>query len=204
MSGYLNLEYMFLEGAGQYGFPEIEGMNFIPDMKHWIEFDYAKRTTKDRANTGIHFFEFDHKFARLWAQPNSYIKLLSEFGCIVSPDFSMYRDMPKAIQIFNKYRNHWLAAYWQTKGMNVIPNIGWSTPDNYDWQFDGYPKHSVVAVSNVGCMKEKEARELFMQGYTEMLNRLEPKEILFFAHTFGDFEGNVHYIRYSMDKENQR
>lgn len=201
MSQYLNLEYMFLDGEGKYNIPAIEGVKEIRDMRNWIEFDYAKRTTKKRDETGVHFFELDYKFQRLWEQPNKYIELLSQFGCVLSPDFSMYRDMPLAIQIFNKYRNHWLASFWQSHGITVIPNIGWSTPENYDWQFDGYPKHSIVAVSNIGCAKENEAKRLFKQGYDEMMNRLEPSEILFFSRTFGEFEGNVHYIRCSMDRK---
>jgi hypothetical protein len=115
----------------------------------------------------------------------------------------MYTDFPKAVQIWNKYRNHWLAAYWQSKGMLVIPNIGWTTPDNYDWQFDGYPKNSIVAVSNIGCMRDNEYKAYFMQGYEEMLKRLEPKEILMFTRTFDVFDGNVRYIRCRTVREDQ-
>lgn len=205
MSQFLNLENMFVDGVGEYGFPEIEGRQTCPDMRHWIEFDYAKRTTKDRGNTGIHFYEWDDKFQRVWAQPNSYLNLLKQFGLVIMPDFSMYRDFPKAIQIFNKYRNHWLAAYWQMNGIQVIPDIGWSTPDNYDWQFDGYPKNSIVSVSTVGCLREKEAKELFIQGWNEMLKRLEPKEILLFTNSFNiELDGNIHFIRHILNKEDQR
>lgn len=200
MSAFENLEFMFIDGDGPYGFPMLSPTYETPDMNNWIEFDYAKRTTKDREHTGIHFFEYDCKFMRLWDTPNKYINLLSQFGCMIQTDYSMYRDMPKAMQIWNKYRNHWLAVYYQRQGIQVIPNIGWSTPDNYDWQFDGYPKNSVVAVSNVGCMREKEARELFNRGYNEMIDRLEPSEILMFAHKMDDYKGNVRWIHYSMDK----
>lgn len=124
MSEYLNLEYMFIEGVGKYDIPEIQGMPQAPDMQNWIEFDYAIRTTKRREQTGIHFWEWDSKFARLWNTPTKYLDLLKQFGCVLSTDFSMYRDMPRAIQIFNKYRNHWLSAYWQSQGITVIPQIG--------------------------------------------------------------------------------
>ena len=39
-------------------------------------------------------------------------------------------------------------------------------------------------------------RKLFNDGYNEMLTRLQPKEVLFYAHTFDDYKGPVHYIRY--------
>lgn len=203
MSAYENLEYRFTDGVGQYEFPEIIGMDKCPNIDDWIEFDYAMRTKKNRERTGLHFYEYDCKFVRLWNMPDKYLPLLQQFGCLLQPDFSMFTDFPKAVQIWNKYRNHWLAAYWQSKGMKVIPNIGWSTPDNYDWQFDGYPKHSVVAVSNIGCMRDNEYKQYFMQGYQEMLKRLEPSEILMFTRTFDEFEGNVRYIRCRTVREDQ-
>ena len=56
---------MFVEGEGEYNFPSILPTKEIPDVKNWIEFDYAKRTTKNRAETAIHFFEFDAHFERV-------------------------------------------------------------------------------------------------------------------------------------------
>lgn len=194
---------MFLGGVGEYGFPEVPAIYELPRIDDWIEFDYAKRIIKDRDKLGIHFFEFDNKFCRVWDYPERYTELLIQYGCVLQTDFSMYRDMPKAMQIWNKYRNHWLAQYWSRNGITVIPQIGWSTPDNYDWQFDGYPKGSIIAVSNVGCMKDKEARRLFNQGYEEMLKRLEPQEILMFAHTMDDYKGNVRFIKYNLAKGEQ-
>ena len=108
----------------------------------------------------------------------------------------MYVDFPKAVQIFNHYRKHWCAAYWQEQGLTVIPTISWGEKDSWDWCFDGEPEGSVVAVSNVGCMKNKEGRKLFLDGYNEMLTRLQPKEVLFYAHVFDDYKGPVRYIRY--------
>ena len=87
MSQFLNLENMFVEGEGEYNFPSILPTKEIPDVKNWIEFDYAKRTTKNRAETAIHFFEFDAHFERVWANPNKYLSLLSQFKCVLSPDF---------------------------------------------------------------------------------------------------------------------
>lgn len=143
----------------------------------WIPFNFAK-TAKEKKNKGIHFFVDDYQFIRLWNRPNDYIDLLSQFGAVLSPDFSIYSDMPMAMQIYNHYRNHWLAAYWQRLGITVIPTIGWSTPESYEWCFDGDPENSIVAISTVGTQKNKKSKELFDQGYNEMLNRLQPNQII--------------------------
>lgn len=205
MSVYENLEYMMYEGVGEYEFPAMYAEHELPEITKWVEFDYSTRERGDLKKKGIHFFEHDRKFTRIWSSPMRYIELLKRYGCIIQPDFSMYRDFPKAVQIMNHYKNQWLGRYWQDEGMAVIPNIGWSTPDNYDWQFDGYPTHSIVAVSRVGCGKENRAKELFLQGYQEMLDRLQPEKVLLFANTknIGSVElpGEFEHIKLNFLKE---
>ena len=45
----------------------------------------------------------------------------------------------------------WCGAYWQSKGLTVIPTISWSTPSSYDFCFDGVEENSIVAVGMIGC-----------------------------------------------------
>ena len=81
-------------------------------------------------------------------------------------------------------------------GIKVIPTIEWGTKDSYSWCFDGVPEDSIVAVSNVGCMNNKEHRRLFMDGWNEMLVRLQPRKILLFAQKLDDYKGNWEHIPY--------
>lgn len=57
--------------------------------------------------------------------------------------------------------------------VNVILTISWSTPDSFEWCFDGEPMGGVVAVSSVGATKSKLNKQLFIAGYNAMLERLE-------------------------------
>lgn len=66
-------------------------------------------------------------------------------------------------------------------GIKVIPTICWSDEVSYNYCFDGEPKNSIVAVSSVGTQKSNKGKELFLQGYNEMLERLEPTQIIFTA-----------------------
>lgn len=183
------------KGVGEFDIPEIQPVYDCP-ASFWLGFNYVKTTHKATPHTGVHFFLDDYQFERVWNSPNTYVPYLKKFSCVLSPDFSLYADFPKAVQIFNHYRKHWLAAYWQEQGMTVIPTIAWSTPDSFEWCFDGEPVGGIVAVSNVGCMRNKEVAQAFEEGYNEMLDRLQPKEVLFYAHTFGNYKGPVRYIRY--------
>ena len=121
--------------------------------------------------------------------------MLSSFRYVMSPDFSTYTDFPKALQIYNHFRKHWVGAYMQLHGIDVIPTISWSTPDSFEWCFDGEPAGGVVAVSSVGVMNREKCRELFMLGYNEMLKRLEPETILFYGAVPEECEGNIIRLR---------
>lgn len=190
---YENLNRRIFNGVGEYGIPQIQPENIdLPD--EFIGFNYAK-TTKDRENKGVHFFIDDYQFQRLWNNPDRYLDMLTQFRCVMTPDFSMYTDFPKVIQIYNHYRKHWIGAYLQENGIQVIPTICWSTPDSYEWCFDGEPTHGVVAVSSVGTQKSKVAKELFVSGYKEMIRRLEPETIIFYGNIPEECKGNIVRIR---------
>ena len=202
MSEYQNLLTMAFDGVGEYHIPPIKPVTELY-VKDWIGFNFVSTTKKCRKTTGIHFYIDDYQFERVWNYPSRFSKVFNEFGAIMTPDFSTYLDFPKAVRIFNHYRRHWCGAYWQEMGATVVPTIEWGLPEDYSWCFDGEPKGGIVAVSNVGIMRDKELRENYMRGYKEMLIRLQPKEVLMFGHIFDDYPGPVHYIHYQQAKGEQ-
>lgn len=126
--------------------------------------------------------------------------MLSKFSYVLSPDFSLYTDFPKALQIYNHYRKHWLASYWQENGIKVIPTICWSTQDSFEWCFDGEPTQSCVAISSVGSANSKAKKKLFLDGYNEMLKRLEPTQIIFYGKVPEECNGNIIHIKQFSEK----
>lgn len=126
---------------------------------------------------------------RMWA--DRYISKLQQYEAICAPDFSTYTDMPLAMQIYNHYRKHWLAAYWQLHGMTVYPTISWSDESSYDWCFDGEPVGGIVAVSSVGTQANKDSKRLFLRGYEEMMKRLSPEWVIFYGRVPEECDWNV-------------
>lgn len=198
---YENLEKRIFDGIGEYGIPEIKPTTFESGCE-FISFNYAK-SCKNREDKGIHFFVDDYQFNRLWIRPDNYLSMLQDFRYVMTPDFSVYTDFPKVVQIYNHYRKHWIGAYLQEFDIDVIPTIAWSTPDSYDWCFDGEPTNSVVAVSSVGTQKNKEAKELFIQGYKEMIKRLEPETIIFYGKVPEECKENIVHIKAFYEKFNE-
>ena len=177
---YQNQQRVVFPGAGDFDIPKLWNSHADIEGLRWVPFNYAKNE-KHPEECVCHFFIDDYQFERLWARPDDYTRMLSKFAAVCTPDFSMYTDYPKAIQVYNHFRKHWLGAYWQLHDMVVIPTIGWSDIDSYDFCFDGEPIGGVVAISDAGCLKSKEAKKLFDWGYEEMKNRLHPEEIVCYS-----------------------
>lgn len=170
---------------------EVEGPWGIPVIKpvepyeldrnvEWIGFNFAisERHPERRA---VHFYLDDYQFDRVWNNPTAYIPILRKFRCVLSPDFSIYRDLPEAVGLFSHYKKHWCASYWQSEGITVIPTICWGDEATFDWCFDGEPIEGVLSVSSCGCANSRYSRELFNNGYREMLERLKPSKVLYFG-----------------------
>lgn len=160
--------------SGYFQFPKLKPTDWVPE--DLIGFNYV--LNKPDYTKGVHFFLDDYQFERVWNRPDNYVDKLSKFDCVLTPDFSLYTDFPLAMQIWNVYRSRLIGSYWQSLGMTVIPTVSWSTYDSYDFCFDGLPENGIVAISTVGVMKNKKAKQLFYDGLDEMIARIHPSGIL--------------------------
>lgn len=194
---YENLEKFTPEAVGKFNIPVIKADDAV--YSEFIGFNYAK-SCKEPKDKALHFFLDDYQFTRLWNRPDAYINVLSQFSCVLSPDFSLYADFPAAMQIYNHYRKHWLAAYWQQLGIKVIPTICWSDEKSFDWCFDGEPVGGTVAVSSVGTQNSKAAKAAFMLGYDAMLERLAPEKIIFYGNVPDECRGDIIHVKSFQDK----
>lgn len=110
-----NLRLVSRSDCGRDGMPRMKRCMAKPaDM---IGFNYAKSTPEDdKAGRCCHFFIDDYQFERVWARPAAYLECLRGFDCVLTPDFSLYLDMPDAMQRWNRYRSQALGHWWQEQG----------------------------------------------------------------------------------------
>ena len=81
----------------------------VPMRRTRLLFSVSYSATEHHPKSKIvHCFVDDYQFVRYWNAPDKYIPKLSKFAAVCAPDFSMYTDMPLAMQIYNHYRKHWL------------------------------------------------------------------------------------------------
>lgn len=180
--------------GGKYEFPVLERCDEIPDSV----ISFSKVLTADNYNQWVHFYEDDYEFERFWNNPLKYIEILKKFKGIISPDFSVYRDMPLAMQLWNIFRSRSLAYLCQRYGIKVIPNIRFGDSRTYKVCCDGIKKGGTICFGSHGNMKNKIDREIFLQGVEVVIVIIEPKVVIFYGTIPRDFirkyEGKIKTI----------
>ena len=186
-SNYDVFHSFLVEDADYEGYielPKIRTSNLIP--KKLVLFSKAMSKTWEDLDCWVMFYEHDVKFERLWNNPKRYLKKLKRFKGVISPDFSLYRNMPLVMQQWNTYRSRALAVWLQNNGIEVIPNIRFNDERTYDFCFDGIERFKTIAVGTHGCIKNKIDKEYFKKGLAELVKRLSPKTIIVYGATPDD------------------
>ena len=177
------------------GFPRLQGVDATP--KELQGFNYAKSTAAEsKKELGCHFFIDDYQFERVWNKPAQYIDVLRPYQCVITPDFSLYMDMPEPMQRWNRYRSMALGHYWQTAGLKVVPVLSWAQPESFDFAFKGIPKHSTVATSTVGVAKDKKAQDFWKAGMRRAMKEIEPSRVLLYGKDIGFDFGGCEVVEY--------
>ena len=178
------MEFYFKDTYTTYGsfdFPLIQKQDVVLADLKLIRFSSIVKDEKKDFDATVHFFEDDDRFDETWKNHESYIGEIAQYRQTLTPNFSVYVNMPRALQIFNTFRSRWLGAYWQDSGLTVIPTITWGDKTSYEFCFDSVEKGSVVAVSTLGCA---DVEWLFLKGFAQMCARLEPEKVICYNKPF--------------------
>lgn len=198
------------EGArfeGIFEIPVIEATRRIKIPKYLVPFSERNKVAKP-TEALIVFYEHDDKFADIIRNIDNYLDDLARFAGVISPDNSLYRDMPLACQICNIYRNRLIGSYLQRKGIAVIGNCRWGDERTYSTDlfnepvaFVGLSKYSIVAVGTYGCIQGKTNKNHFRRGLEAMIDYLKPKIVLVYGpmpdEVFSIFTDRTRFVGFS-------
>lgn len=171
----LNLRMTF-RSLNENQIPDLQPTDFVPaNLAAWNM--HRHRDHAAVSGGALHFFLDDYRFETVWSSPERLLPRVLAVGASLTPDFSLWRDMPRAAQIWNVYRSRWCGAFWQFFGVEVIPTACWGRKETFDFCFDGIPEHSTVALSAVGIKSELD-KQFFRNGLRELISRTQPKLLL--------------------------
>lgn len=192
---------------------DFDGILGMPIIKRPNEFiipaniiPFGKRNRDVDPTLAVGFYEMDTEFANVLIEPERFI---DEFRHrpLISPDCSLYRDAPLAVQIANIYKSRAIGAYYQSHGVYVIPQIRWGNSLTYSTEalseriaFLGVEKHSIVAISTYGCIRTENDKLEFTAGLDAMMKALEPKVVLVYGsmpdQIFNPYKHNADFKHY--------
>lgn len=186
----------FVKGA------EFDGIFEIPIIKRPKKIiipqklvPFSKMEKADKKTFAVCEYENDSEFKDLLSNPDEYISIIKQYQGFISPDCSIYRDMPLAAQITNIYRNRAIGYCFQKHGVYVVPCVRWGDERTYTTKvlpekiaFLGVEKHSIVSVGSYGQLKDRVNRYYFDAGMDSMMETLEPDIVLVYSKMPGEIK----------------
>lgn len=184
---YENLNKAIYPGYGDYGIPIIAPVECSVD--NWISFNFAK-TCEDPEIHGVHFSltttsltgcgrsrthtlnacEDSKRYARRTSRPTRTFRARADL-----------QPLPEALA------RRVLAGAWNHgHSDNQLERLF-----EFCWCFDGEPVGGIVAVSSVGTQNNPVSQELFITGYREMMDRLEPSKVIMYGNVPDECEGDI-------------
>lgn len=169
----------------------------------------------ENGDTFVHFYLYDYYFDTkngLWygSQRDSlsvkkHIEKLKGYAGVIAPDYSVYSDMPLIMQYWNIFRVRTMYVWLNSIGINCIFNIRWGDYRTYEVAFHGIEKHSTLAVGSHGLIQNPIQRHLFMNGFFEMIKRLEPKNLIIYGPYTDEMkqccrQSNVNVIHFNSEQ----
>lgn len=142
---------------------------------------FSKAIGCEDTDQWVHFYEDDACFERIWNTPHKYLPVLSKFRGVISPDFSLYRDMPLVMQQWNVYRGRAIGHWLQENNIPVIPNVRFADTRSFDFCCDGVSPHSTIAIGTHGCIKLLNERVYFQTGLEYVVQTLQPNSIIVYG-----------------------
>ena len=174
------------KGEGRWALPKIKKQPVNLNNLQFLSFNNTRYNEQPMfRDFAVHFFVDDKRFEVVYSQPERNLEKLKQYKVLLTPDFSLYAEMQPWRRIESTGKSRWCGAYWQSKGLTVIPTISWSTPESFDYAFDGIEKNSLVAIGTLGC---KHAKRGFLKGFDAMCERLSPQCIICFGTPFSEME----------------
>ena len=200
---YDPFHFYLIQGAfldGKYDFPVVIDKD-IRLPKYLVPFSKRKRIKAEvKKDVALHFYQHDVSFASFLQHPENFLSEIKEFGGIVSPDPSLYTNMPLAVQLYNSFLNRAITFFLQKNKVNVIPNVRWGSRESFEFCFDGLVTRATYAISGHGCIQKKCEKELFKKGLETMLEKLTPRLVLVYGpmpkSVFEDFEKEWNFLHF--------
>ena len=178
-------------GEGKWGIPLVRKQEIPLDGVGLLACTNMTFPDHENFDLGIHHFVDDYRFDGVYEHPEKSLRLYRQYRFVCTPDCSVYGDMQPWRQLESVARSRWVGAYWQRKGLVVVPTVSWDAWPSFEFCFSGIKEGCVVAVATYAC---RQSRSGFLRGYAEMLRRVRPEAVICYGDPIPEMGGNVIFV----------
>lgn len=143
---------------------------------------YSMKDTGNK-NGAVHFYIDDYRFTGMytWNHLQQFTEKVAPYKMVIAPDFSVYLDQSKILNLFQLYQNRVVTAYWQSVGLQVIPSVSWGNADSFKYCFDGLPQNSILSIGGLGNAHHASMLKLWEYGVNLTIERLHPIALIIYG-----------------------
>ena len=170
---------------GPHQIPVLRGIDSLPPDFKILSYSRKPRTAPQGVSI-INFWEPDQGFAGIFTNPVRTASSLAKFSFVISPDPTLYSSNAEHMRLNTIWRSRAIASYFEYRGLNVIPQVRWTSDSDLDAALAGLRHGSVVAVSNLGCYRSNASKKEFCRGLSRLLEQVAPSQLL--LHGTDDFK----------------
>ena len=136
---------------------------------------------KNHEDSIIHGYVDDQRLLSISNRPQRYLHKFSQHLAVIAPDYSVKLGMPRHDRIRSVFMNRAVCAYFQTHGLDVIPNIRWAELEDLDFVLEGLPQQSTVAFSTQSLLDDDLLVSHLEDGLSVVLQKLLPERIVLYG-----------------------
>ncbi len=177
----------------------------------WWLYNYGVDSTKgmkDLSRIIMAFYCWDENFENWWVEAGRYVgrMLNSKIQYAITPNWSIFNDVPMVLNYYNLYRSRWIGRYMQEAGIKVMPDLQWIDNDPRAKamidQHIAYGLPRPLKFASAQCQhgtqlfKDPKARKQIVGDWVYGLNKLEVENLLVYAgppgrELFAEIESKV-------------
>lgn len=168
------------EVAGEHEIPVIAGASECP-LPTGLAPIRGRRSELVRSDVALHGYLQDSSLSPLLRDPGKYVRKAVDAWGVITPDFSMYRHMSRHHRVQSVWVSRAVGAYFEYRGLRVIPNVRWAHERDFDFICDGLPEQSTICVSTQSLTTNTVLRGVLCRGLELLSAAVRPKTLLIYG-----------------------
>lgn len=179
-----------VEIAGESQIPKI--FPYVITPGHYFGSGFTRPISRELRKCALmHGYLDDSRLMPMFRKPSRYMSLAIEHEALITPDYSSYISMPRFERILSTWRSRAVGAYFQYRGLNVIPNLRWANLDDLEFVCAGVSQNSTISISTQSLNQDQQLMQTFEIGLQSVMNILQPEVVVLYGGASEDIRNSI-------------